>query len=465
MTPGDGGGGTRGGESPAILSRHRAVWAGGSCPLSTFPTMRRRPLWMGALALFGACHPLPRTTTQFPPITAGTTIVPNTAPLILPGVERTDTSSAWVTAVGQVPLDVGLVPGLRLSGSRISTRGAIRAVVVPIAFGARLPLRSDSTLARDLFGSAVEGQESGTAGALVAASRGLFRLDASVFPTLVEPDVNIDAVLAADPSGQRLAALVTSAWRTWAARADLGAFDNDGPDGRPRSGDDDGAIDLPIILLETDSTPALFALTLPLVVPATRSGRATVRLDPIWVLAIPRTVNIARTPQIGLALMGRALGLAPAECFDVDPARLGTVALTRLGWLPTSWAGRSGTYDLAPERALAIPMADVGGRSALWLVHRTADSATVTRLMRRADGHFIAQPTEGLAASDSTPRSLPLTQAVGPAEPRLAMQWRDHGTELVLEVALSTRATAQLFDRRWIAPRPVPKTTHPTDRP
>ena len=130
----------------------------------------------------------------------------------------------------------------RLSATGVRLFGTSRLVVIAARFadGAPAPL-SSSDIQAQLFG--------GSGGGLVTesyalASGGGFTLRGHVTPW-VTTSVTITAFglpgAPGQPSG--LTAYVTDAIRLVDADVDFGQYDNDGPDGFPNSGDDDGVVD------------------------------------------------------------------------------------------------------------------------------------------------------------------------------------------------------------------------------
>jgi immune inhibitor A len=134
--------------------------------------------------------------------------------------------------------DAGPYPYHR-SATGVRTTGTNRILILPAQFSNGAPPRvAASEIAARYFG--------GTNGGAVAetyrlASRGMFTLRGEVAPWSRAPSpltsdsaYVLGAINAADP------------------RIDFGRFDNDGPDGFPNSGDDDGVVDGGVVVMNSD---------------------------------------------------------------------------------------------------------------------------------------------------------------------------------------------------------------------
>lgn len=342
--------------------------------------------------------------------------VPEPEPLSLAATART---------MAELPPRLGLGGGeLRLPSGSVNARGTVRALIFPVTVGERLPVWTDSMIAYDLVGTHRPPNERAAAGFLVGASNGLFRLEASIFPHLVDAATSPEAISSEVLTPAGVQALVERAIRTWASRVNLAAYDNDGPDGHPMSGDDDGILDLPIVVLETDSTPAIARVPTRIVLPAGRDGRLQVRAGTVQLIAVPRRSG-AEPQDMGLvaAVLG-ATGLAAEEMFfpaDFD-RQISTLARLRLGWVGGRLAAHSGEYAVEAGVAIAVPLVDVDTNRGLWLIERDGDAVYLTRVARKSDGHFATIDARQVREGD--PEILvPLTASEGEYGARLRVHW------------------------------------------
>lgn len=324
-----------------------------------------------------------------------------------------------------LPPRLGLGTGApRLSTASINSRGTVRALVFPVSVGERLPVWSDSMIAYDIIGTHRPPAVRATAGFLVEASQGLFRLEASVFPHLVDTSVAPEALadVLMDPAGVK--GIVEHVVATWAERVNLAAYDNDGPDGHPMSGDDDGVLDLTIVLIETDSTPAIVRVPSELSVFVGRDRRLRLHLGTAYVLAIPRRDD-AEAPVMGLvATILGAAGLAPDEMFFPESLarQISTLARLRLGWLGGALATHSREYELQPGVALVVPLVDVDRNRGLWLLELDGDVMFLTRVIRQQNGHFATTEVRQMQRGDADIQ-LPLTATEGEHGAQLRVTW------------------------------------------
>jgi M6 family metalloprotease-like protein len=129
--------------------------------------------------------------------------------------------------------------------------GTSRVLVIPARFqdGGNIPLTS-AELQQQLFGGADGGP---TAAAFAHASGGAFQLRGQV-SNWVTTTVTSTAFLVPTPPGEQspLLRYVNSAVQLTDPAIDFGRFDNDGPDGFPDSGDDDGLVDGGIVLMNSE---------------------------------------------------------------------------------------------------------------------------------------------------------------------------------------------------------------------
>jgi hypothetical protein len=330
------------------------------------------------------------------------------------------------------PLPAGLVneAGLKpLPGARYAGVGPLGALVVPVSTGNRVPTYDERTLAARLFGEGSD--EAGTVReVLTRESGGALRFTTRTLPLLVAPQWRA-------PSGDRreLERLAAMALGSWARQLDLSVYDNDGPDGIPRSRDDDGEIDLVILTVESD---APFASQIVHPVVELRSGGHKLRAGHVLVVHVGRGAH----PDVGgtTRLILHSLGLGENECFFPEGfgRAMSSLARTRLGWLATSAVPRGGTYRLPEGHGVVIPLTDMPAGTGFWLLEREAGQVYASRVARHTDGHFFATRVEKLAAG--TEQVLPLTRQLGVRGPRVRL-YAD-GEEPRMEVVLEARAGA-----------------------
>ena len=127
--------------------------------------------------------------------------------------------------------------------------GTSRLLVIPARFsdGAPIPLTS-AELRTQLFGGSAGGPLSQ---AFALASEGQFTLKGHVtqwVQTTIPAAMNVPAVYTQNAQED----YVFEALRGVEAEVDFGLFDNDGPDGLPNSGDDDGVLDGGIAVFNSD---------------------------------------------------------------------------------------------------------------------------------------------------------------------------------------------------------------------
>lgn len=346
--------------------------------------------------------------------------------------------------------------GVMLPGGTIRTRGAVRAMVMSLSFGSREPAFSDVSVASWIVGSAIENHERGTAGALSLASNEAFRLDGSVFPHLVQPDGHPDSLLARDPSGASLAPLLRDAISHWSRIVNLGTFDNDGPDGKPQSGDDDGAVDLSIVVLETDSTTALARVDINASVPAHKDGSGKVRIPSVYVLAIPRSRAATLPPRYSLGLIMGALGVPASEAFFPasfnSPRAISTVARIELGWASARWIERSSDYLVDDDAVMIVPVVDVDNHQEMYLIERDGRLAYITHVVRLPTGRYSTVSASVMAPADADKTYL-LTRSGKVGGPRMVLTW-PAGGNLSANIALTS--PAQSPPPAWLkVPAPV----------
>lgn len=385
---------------------------------------------------------------------------PFLAPGPLPGTSGRDVQSSPAlpagmtirTATPTTPSAApgGLPPGLTaaqgtglLPGAQVPGIGPVRALVVPVSLGPQLPARDDDALARDYFGSQPGGGGQTVLQQLTAISDGNFRPTFEILPTLVD---SRPRVLPTSPTPADLVVFARAVLQTWAARTDLTRFDDDGPDGIPSSSDDDGRVDYLVLVVETDT--AFPSMTVRQDV-AVQTPNGVVNVGALHVLSLSRAEGTDLRPAIGLAL--DALGLDPGERFfpSSHPRTVSTLARVRLGWLPVQPVTAPGPAQVEEGRALLYPLQDLAAGAGFWLLERAGDALFVSRVAKKADGHFFV--TEAHVIRPGQGQVLPLTRQFGERGPRVTLRWaaRDSAPEADLqqsaprpgETGASTRAT------------------------
>lgn len=318
-------------------------------------------------------------------------------------------------------MPVGLTAGQgtgALPGAGMPGIGPVTGLVIPVSLGPRTPLRDDVALTREFFGT-----NPGPAGPtlveqMAAVSGGLFRPSFEVVPTLVDSRRD---VLPRDPTPKQLMDFAEAVVRSVAGRSDLGRFDNDGPDGIPGSRDDDGRLDFLLLVVETDEAFPSVTLRQDFLVSTPAGG--TIRSGPIHILSLSRSEVADVRPALGLWLDG--LGLDPGERFfpSTLPRGISSLARARLGWLPVDPVLEPEKHTVADGRALLFPLLDVAPGAGFWLVERDSDRVFVSRVARKADGHFFA--TEAHVLRRGERQVLPLTRQFGDRGSRVEVRWTE----------------------------------------
>lgn len=336
-----------------------------------------------------------------------------------PAVPAGPTGRAPAPGGSSVPgLPAGLSAGqgtARLPGAGMPGIGPVHGLVVPVSLGPRIPLRDDVALTREFFGSDPGGSGPTLVEQMRTISGGLFRPSFEVLPSLVD---SRQSVLPGNPSPRELMEFAQAVLRTAAERNDLSRWDNDGPDGIPGSRDDDGRLDLVVLVVESDQ--AFPSVTLRQDFPLTTPS-GPVNSGPVHVLSLSRSEVADPRPAIGLWLDG--LGLDPGERFfpSTFPRGISSVARVRLGWLPVEPVLAPGSARVEDGKALLIPLQDVGQGAGFWLVERAGEVLYVSRVARKSDGHFFATEAHALRAGQG--QVLPLTRQFGDRGPRAVVQW------------------------------------------
>lgn len=335
---------------------------------------------------------------------------------------------------------------IRLPDAVLNGRGGVRALVFPIKFGQDDPQWTDTLIAKHIIGTPNIGTPQGVRGAagrLSYASDHLFQLDATVFPYLVDASLGVDAVQDQVVSRDYVRHVV----RAWAQRTNLAPFDNDGPDGVPSSSDDDGVLDMVILVAETEDSQRIRSFRVPGTVPAGVNGDKQLRIGTAHLVSLkeehaqdPEKADDLRTTEL---VMG-AMGLTEEEMFF--PASferpISTLARIRLGWSFAHWASQSARYSLPDQHTLVVPIVDVSQNRGMWLVERDGRVMYLSRLARRADGHFDVVRTERMWIGDPD-TVIPLTSTEGTDGPRMRIRWPESDAPPTISTALSANVAQQ----------------------
>lgn len=302
------------------------------------------------------------------------------------------------------------LPGVRLAGI-----GTYRAAVVPLALGSAMPVLDEKVLTAGYFGGP---GVAGTLGdALYRESAGAFRLSPQVLPVLVNPEPSFDARA---PTPRELETLIRRALESWGRESDLGAFDNDGPDGIPGSPDDDATLDLVWVLLETAHPFDAFSIPEGFEVV---SGGRRLRTGPVHVLGAPG--GVLPDLRIPLDQVLASLGVGPTERFFPAgyPRTVSSLARARLGWLPLVPFPGGDEAELPEGGAVLLPLADLSVDAAFWLVERSRGDVFTSRIALRPDRHF--QVTDSAAWQQGAEQVLPLSFHQGARGPTVLVRWED----------------------------------------
>ncbi|HKP76516.1 MAG TPA: M6 family metalloprotease domain-containing protein, partial [Longimicrobiaceae bacterium] len=130
-----------------------------------------------------------------------------------------------------------------LQGAGAALTGTFRVPVILGTYAGFTPPYSPAQYQTRLFGSGIGGYTAKSY--YQEISRGVFTLDGTVTPwtALPQPASYYDPSSASDPMFGRTAEYLRDALASVSPTFDWGQFDNDGPDGIPNSGDDDGYVD------------------------------------------------------------------------------------------------------------------------------------------------------------------------------------------------------------------------------
>lgn len=396
--------------------------------------MMRRVVWtFGIVALLAGCAAAGGSSRARGPFLRPGPLGPDNG-----GVPRAPgrwANGAQVAAQPSARLPVGFTSHegrAPLSGARLAGIGAYRAVVVPLALGTAMPALTEQVLGTGYFGAP------GTAGtlgdALFRESGGAFRLTAQVLPVLVNPDASFDRRA---PSRPELETLIRRAVAAWARDGDLGAYDNDGPDGIAGSPDDDGTLDMVWVVLEAPH--AFEPFTLPSEFEVESRGRR-LRTGPVHVLSAAG--GVLPDMRVPLDQTLATLGVGPSERFFPSgyPRTVSTLARARLGWLPLTPFGGEPDAVLADGQARLLPLADLSLDAGFWLVERMRDHVFTSRVALRPDRFY--QVTDSVAWGRGSEQVLPLSYHLGTRGPSVTVRWDDAAAGPVIHAAGAYAAAA-----------------------
>lgn len=322
--------------------------------------------------------------------------------------------------------------GRRPAGSSIPSQGVVRAIVLPVSLGGSRPTWSERDIAEQVFG------RNGLAAEILRLSDGTLRLEADIFPPLVESKVSDIDIIESLDAEKNLLGLGRRLVDEWARRANLAQYDNDGPDGRPMSGDDDGRVDLLYVVIETPGYPALMTLPIHTDVPVGRGGRLSLRADVAHVIPLPpvgSNVDLAITPELRLLQFLAVLGVDPATARFPRPLdnEISTATRVQLGWAPFVEVRQGGTYTLS-SGVLVLPV-DGRERGRAWMVEHRSGSVLVSSVVRSGER------TETLSVvrySDPT-RSIVLPLGPEGSRQEAVINWSNGSTELRIQIDRPTR--------------------------
>lgn len=278
--------------------------------------------------------------------------------------------------------------GRRLPKADISALGTTRAIAFPIVLGGQRPTWTPAQIAESVFGP-----ESFRA-AVEKASSGAARMEVDVFPTLVDPESTEDDYTRTRAGARNLVKLARRSLIEWAERANLAAYDNDGVDEKPYSGDDDGVIDHVYLVIEMSKRPAAISVPVNLDLPAGRDGRLLLRVKNVTIIPVPpRTGEYTRTlreydSHFWMHTLS-GLGIVPEDVFFAGEHQtlISTGAKVRLGWQTYAIVNQDGAYQVSPRHAVLMgPLKGFSG-TRYWLAEQRGSSLYVSQVISK-DGSF-----------------------------------------------------------------------------
>lgn len=303
---------------------------------------------------------------------------------------------------------------IRAPGARVNNRGTVRAIVMPVALG-KAPTWDEAGIGETIFGP------DGLPFMLYQESRGQFKLEVDIFPPLVDRSVTEADVTTHRGADRRLKKLARRVVDEWSVRANLAIYDSDGPDGRPMSGDDDGAIDLIYLLLETSSLPALMSVPIHHEVRVGRFGRITAKVPEVHILALPPKGSpdpVVASPKVRLLQALHYLGVQPNLAYFPAPhdTILATSTRLMLGWSPYAEVRKPGFYYLSnPDAIVMLP----SGKDRYWLLERRSGTLFASDAIRRKNQYF----TMGLRLHRPGDPPLVLPLGDGKSPPTAVIEW------------------------------------------
>jgi hypothetical protein len=321
-----------------------------------------------------------------------------------------------------------VLPARRLPGAAVNARGSVHAVVFPIALGDREPTWSEQEIAAHLFG------EDDFASHLYRLSGGALKVAGDIFPALVDGQMHERDIIQSVHAERNLRTFAGNVVTEWSRRANLASYDNDGPDGRPMSGDDDGQIDLIYILIETAGFPALMRVPLGLDLPVGRTGRLTVRAREAYIMTLPPR-GVDAPPSLGadvrlnqffaMAGVNPHVAMFPRE----HGAEMSSYARAELGWSPSLTLTETGLFGLRTDGVVMVPSGTRNGP--FWLIERRNGYVWVSEMARRGGEVEIAH-VERLAQG-SPPSALSLGR-YGRMVRSVVIEWEEGAREVRIDV-------------------------------
>ncbi len=298
----------------------------------------------------------------------------------------------------------------RAATSALPPRGQLHALVIFARFQDEGGSSTAPDFAGDLFDPSLPGSVTHF---FHEMSSGQFSMTGEVLPRVYASQSAMDRYLSGDTGGRGDFGRFTREILDAAdADVDFGRFDNDGPDGLPNSGDDDGAVDL--VLLVTQSTPsgfiigdadgvALLGLDSSYLTDdaAAVGGRVLVRPDAAGVPGgtLQRGLNLADAVGIIAHEMGHVFGLP--DLYDRANTRFGIVELqddsAGIGYWGLMGHGARGWDD----RGGPTPFSSWSRKRLGWL---GVDNEQLVVLSASIKGAFLGDINDG-----GTVYQLPLT--------------------------------------------------------
>lgn len=358
--------------------------------------------------------------------------------VFIPAAQYTVQGAARLPAAFSPTLGRKPLPGATLAGI-----SAVNALVVPISLGEHIPALNEDVLLAQYFGA--HGQANGTlAQALDRESDGAFRFSAQVLPMLVNPQARFSTRA---PTSREIESLAREVLTSWGRETDLRAFDNSGIDGVAGSPDDDGAIDLLFLVVETAHGFQPFTLAEGFTL---STGGSRVRTGPVHV--IPAAGGTLPDLRVPLDQVLASLGLAPAERFFPTgyPRTISSVGRARLGWLGVQPTQMGGSYALESGNAMVVPLSDLAADAGFWLVERSRERVYTSRVALRPDGHY--QVTDSVHWTRGEEQPLPLSYQMGMRGPLAMVSWASGASAPSIRVGGGTATARPALPPTWTEP-------------